>query len=309
MDDRGGTGRNLVVVERDKDVLHVAAVDAVAVPVDNVGVDKMRPGVDPPEIVDGAAAADEAVFVSGRDLEPELVGIGSPLGEVVADAEGADDDLDQIAAAWCEGRHIRPQWSDQRGNDGAAIAQTEDVDAGRGAQELPVGGNDLFRVLQTRHHRQGRVGGGEEVVVNGQAARAVVVGGAELRRLAQGHVAPGAVGDRPIGEVEGGHAVSRNTAEQERVVVVLAAKPLVGVELLRNVDLVAGAAELRRAVEGFEKGGLVELGFAFDELTVEPLQRRVGGVGEGVVLRPFDDVVGVAARARDGGDGVAASCR
>ena len=43
VDDLRRPGRNLVVVERDEDVLRVAAVDAVAVAVEHVDVDEVRP--------------------------------------------------------------------------------------------------------------------------------------------------------------------------------------------------------------------------------------------------------------------------
>ena len=64
--------------------------------------------------------------------------------------------------------------------------------------------------------------------------------------------------------VEARHAVARHAAEAERVVVVLPAQPLVGVQLLGEVHLVARAAELRRIVQRLEEGPLVEVRLGLD---------------------------------------------
>ena len=60
----------------------------------------------------------------------------------------------------------------------------------------------------------------------------------------QRHVAAVAVGLGLRRVVEAGDAVPGDAAQQKRVVVVLPAQPLVVVQLLRQVHLVAGAAEL-----------------------------------------------------------------
>lgn len=55
----GGAGRDLVVVERRKDILGIPAVDAAAIAVQHVGVHEMRPGIDLIECTQPAAASDE----------------------------------------------------------------------------------------------------------------------------------------------------------------------------------------------------------------------------------------------------------
>ena len=61
MDDLAGAGGNLLVVERDEDVLRVAPVDAIAVAVEHVDVDEMRVRVDRAVGADAAGPADDPV--------------------------------------------------------------------------------------------------------------------------------------------------------------------------------------------------------------------------------------------------------
>ena len=68
--------------------------------------------------------------------------------------------------------------------------------------------------------------------------------------------------------VETRHTVAGHAAQMVRIVVILPAKPLVGVELFRQVHLVARAAELGRLVQRLEKRFLVKCRFRFDELAV-----------------------------------------
>jgi len=86
---------------------------------------------------------------------------------------------------------------------------------------------------------RGWIGGVEEV-------------GAEILRLLQRHMTAGAVYNGLIRVIKTAGAVAGHTAEEEAVVMVLAAQELfVVVQLLRNADLVTGGAEFRGAHEGF----------------------------------------------------------
>ena len=87
-----------------------------------------------------------------------------------------------------------------------------------------------------------------------------------------------------------------DAAQQERIVVIPSAQPLVVIELLREVHLVAGAAELGAAMQGLRKRLLVERRVGFHQRLVHPVQDRVVAVGEGIVQRLLDRVVAVAAR-------------
>ena len=72
--------------------------------------------------------------------------------------------------------------------------------------------------------------------------------------------------------VETASAVSGNSAEQVRIVVVLPAKEiLVVVEFLRKMNLVAGRTEFSRLMKRLQKRLLVERWFCFDKLIIDPL--------------------------------------
>src|SRR5438128_12627625 len=104
--------------------------------------------------------------------------------------------------------------------------------------------------------------------------------------------------------------MARNAAQEKRVVMVLPAQEfLILVQLLRDTDIVASRAELRRPQEWFEEGLLVKFGLRFDQLLVDVLQHAVGAVGKGIMDRLVDGVVRVALRAVDMGDRVTGRAR
>ena len=124
VDDLAGAGRDLLVVERDEDVLRVAAVDPVAVAVEHVDVDEVRVRVDravrrrcPPErpMTRSPGLRDQ--------LDPDLVGVDRPLAERVAEAERPDDDLDQVRLARLERRDLGPERAEQLAVDRAPVAE------------------------------------------------------------------------------------------------------------------------------------------------------------------------------------------
>ena len=87
-------------------------------------------------------------------------------------------------------------------------------------------------------------------------------------------------------------------AEEEGVVMILAAQEFLVVrDLDGQPDLVAGRAKLLRLHERLEEGLLVKVRLRFHELIVNPLQCRVGAVGEWIVNRLVDGIGGVAAAA------------
>ena len=70
--------------------------------------------------------------------------------------------------------------------------------------------------------------------------------------------------------VKAARAVPRHTGKMIGILVVLAAQPLVIIQLGRQVHLVAGAAQLRGPVDRLEEGPPVQLRPGLDELAVEP---------------------------------------
>ena len=76
------TGADLLVVQRGEDVLRVAAVDAVAVAVEHVDVDEVRPRIDRPGVVRvrGRAVASDLQPARRRaEVHPDFVRVNGPL--------------------------------------------------------------------------------------------------------------------------------------------------------------------------------------------------------------------------------------
>ena len=266
----GRAGRDLVVVEGCEDVLGIAPVDAVAVPVEHVGIDEVRIRIDGLVVGTQSAADADHLIAPGRgDLEPHFVGVRRALGEGVPEGECPQHHFDDIFAARHQSRHIGSQGCRQRRVDGGAGADAEDVHPEASLEKCPVCFVD--RIGKPEQVRERGVGGGEQVIVHGQRATRVVALRGEILGLLERHVATVAVLLRFGRIVEAGHAVAGDAAQEKRVVVVLAAQPLVVVQRHRQVHLVAGAAELRGLVQGLQEGALVQRRFRLDEKAVKPV--------------------------------------
>ena len=96
------------------------------------------------------------------------------------------------------------------------------------------------------------------------------------------------------GIVEAGDAMAGDTAQEKRVVVVLAAQPAVIVQGYGQVHLVAGAAELRALVQRFQERPLVQRGLGLDQELVDPAQGRAVRHREWVPFRLPDHVIRIA---------------
>ena len=234
----GRTRWNLVVVERREDVLGIAPVDAVAVAIEHVDVDEMRPRVDRAVGVHPAAAAHDPIAAFQDDVQPELVGICGVLGQRVPHLDGANHRFEQVSPAGLEHRDGRTQRRQKLPVDVAAGLQAEQVHPHHPVQEFQVRLVHPAGVIQQL--RQGRVGSGELVIMNLEDARAVEAASPEVARAHQRHVAGAAPvrGRRRV--VKRLREIARHAAQEVRVVVVLPAHPLVVVQLLGQVDLVAG---------------------------------------------------------------------
>ena len=263
-----------MVVQRHEDVLGVAAIDPRAIAVEHVDVDEVGPGVDPVALAQTAAPPHQpAAVVAHRDVQPELVGVGGALGQVMPQGNGAYNDLQQIVLARLEGRYLGAQRRDQLVLDRAARLDAEDVHVDGALVELAVGLDHPVREVE--QVGDAGVGGREEMVVDLGDIRLFalrVATGTEVVRRQQVHVATVAVRFGLGRVVEARHAVARDAGEKVRVVVVLSAQELVVIQLLGQVDLVAGAAELRRRVQGLEEGPFVQFGFRLDQLMVDELE-------------------------------------
>ena len=140
---------------------------------------------------------------------------------------------------------------------------------------------------------------GKLVVVNCQDARVIIGFGAEVIRLVQRQMAPVAVVLGTGRIIKTRHAVSRHTTQVVAVVVILTSQPLVGIQLHRQMYLVAGSAEFRRFMQRFQKGSFMKIRLRFYQCTIDPLQELASRVRKRVVQRLFDGVIGVAFRSVD----------
>ena len=153
--------------------------------------------------------------------------------------------------------------------------------------------------------RQRGVGADELMIVDLECSGLIEVCGPEICGRFQRHVAVSAFMYGPGRVIETARAVPGYAGQVIGVLVILAAQPLVVIQLRRQMHLVATAAETRLPVQGFEKGFPVEGRLGLHQLLIDPLQKPVAAERERVMLRRFDGVISVAARAVDFGDGMA----
>ena len=249
-----------------------------------------------------SGAADHAVAAPCGHFQPHLVRVRGAFREQMPQRQRAQHDVEDVLAPGFEHRQGRAQRGGHRRVDVRAGVDGEDVHAKRPFQHPPVRVVDFGRKPQQVAKR--RVRRWKAVVVDAERAGRVEAPRREIVRGQQRHVAAVAVRLRFVRVVEARHAMPGHAAQQERIVVVLAAQPAVLVERFRQVDLVAGAAELGLPMQRLQERTLVQRRLRLDEHAVDPAQRRMLGGGERIALRDADHVVGVAAPT-DRFDGVA----
>lgn len=126
---------DLVVVEGDENVLGVSSSDAITIFVDDEVVDEVGPFIDRAVFGQSPADTDDSIPRLGLNLEPKLIRIDSPLGQVVADLEGADDGFEQVGLAGFECWDFGTQWSDELTFESSTFPHPEDIDS---AQSLRI---------------------------------------------------------------------------------------------------------------------------------------------------------------------------
>jgi hypothetical protein len=67
------TGRDLVVVQGDKNILRITALNALAVAVEQVGVEVIGPWIHVALFIEHAGATDDPVTAAHGDIQPELI--------------------------------------------------------------------------------------------------------------------------------------------------------------------------------------------------------------------------------------------
>ena len=303
MDRLSGPGRDLVIVQRDEDILSVSSCDAIAVFVDDKVVDEVGPFVDLAILSSTAADTDDTAGRFGLDLEPQLVRIDGPLGQMVSDLEGTDDRLEQVRLAGLKGRDFRSQRSDEFTFEGTPFAHTEDIDAGAVFEDRLGLLDDL---VIASPERQCGVSAWEEVVVHDVLAGFGVRFGGQVVGFSVGHMTAVAIGLGFFWVIETPSSVACNTAEQIRIVVVLTSHPIfVFGQISWQVDLMTGAAELCGLESWLEHFALVKRRLGLDHQHVDLLEQKVFAVGKRIVLWFFDDVIGIASCRFDFGNRMA----
>ena len=161
----GRSRRDLVVVEGGEDVVGIATGDAITLAIDDERIDEMGPGVDTAIIVHLTALADDLVTAGDHDIHPDLIRIRRPLREQMPHLHGSDDGLEQILLAGLEYGSVG--LSGPRSSP--SISPPSSIRRGRAhhtLEELLMLGNGLLGTLHVDHHRHGRVGRREHVVMN-----------------------------------------------------------------------------------------------------------------------------------------------
>ena len=96
------------------------------------------------------------------------------------------------------------------------------------------------------------------------------------------------------GIVETVDAMPRDPAKPESVLVILATKPLVVIQLFRKMDFVTSPTENVRLMKRFEEGLFVKLWLCFDELPVHPLKHCIVTECKWIVWRLIDCVISIS---------------
>ena len=96
--------RNLVVEQRQKNILWVAAINTIAFAIDHERVVGSAPRIERATCSQRTDAADLAAFHRSARVQPCFVGISSALGELVANVECAHHDFEQIGLTRAQSR-------------------------------------------------------------------------------------------------------------------------------------------------------------------------------------------------------------
>ena len=114
VDNLASPWRNLLVIERNEDILRVSPIDPVAFTIKHVNVDEMGQRVDCSLIVDPTRLPNQTVSLAGCQFDPDFVGVNGSLGQRVANSSGPDHDFHQILLTGLEARSFWPERRDQR---------------------------------------------------------------------------------------------------------------------------------------------------------------------------------------------------
>ena len=90
--------RNLLVVQRYKNVLRIASIDPLTLTVKHVDVEELAPRVDRIALTHRTRASNDAVTGAHGDIKPGLIAVNGSLRVLMSKAaERANDHLQQVA--------------------------------------------------------------------------------------------------------------------------------------------------------------------------------------------------------------------
>ena len=234
MDHLGSAGWNLMIDRRCEDVLHVAPVDSLSIPINHCCCQSRGIRIDRAvglRLLDQPAGGKWPSAIGRGELHPDLVGIDRALRKVVANCQRPHHHLNQIGLTWGQRGQLRSDRSLQHSICSSSLLEAEDVDpqlavetAGLcAAQERSMGGSCSLKPLRflwllscsCEHGRKGRVCRREEMVMH----RGDCCSGKELssRVITRGqrHVTDVAVLAGSGGVVEAAGTMSRNPGKQK----------------------------------------------------------------------------------------------
>src|SRR5207248_10349811 len=88
---------NLMVVKRHEDVLRIPAVDPLAISIEHIGIEKVRPGIDLPTGIDLAAASNHTLAAAYGHVQPDFVAVGRALREGMTHLQRAHHHPEDVA--------------------------------------------------------------------------------------------------------------------------------------------------------------------------------------------------------------------
>src|SRR5262249_17244132 len=106
-----GAGRNLVIVQGREYVLWIPAIDAMAVAVQHVDIDIMRPAIHLTSLVrigQGAIAGKRVAVGRSLEISPDFVGVDSALRQWMAYEYRPHHHFDQVGRTRLQFRQLRP---------------------------------------------------------------------------------------------------------------------------------------------------------------------------------------------------------
>ena len=257
------------------------------------------------------AAAKHPFSVARTGIDPHFVRVRGTLREGMAEPHGADDGFEQVFLASLQGRNLRTQRCQQFPVNRPALLYRKQINSQAAFKEFLMTSDNVRLAAQVR---DAGVRSREKMIVDAQRlVRRIEELRAKITARLQRHVAACAILLRLLRVVESACVVTRHPAQEISVVMILAAEEvLVLRHVVRQADLVARRAEFRRAHDRLEKGLLVKLRLRLHQLVVHVLQHAIGAVGERIVNRFIDRVIGVAhggIHMRDGMAGCASDAR